>query len=331
MTDEKPPAKKRSRRICVLWGMALALLLTAGLVCWLMVRKHPVPDEATRFPHVHVALNALRPAKEVIKLDAPGTYPAVPTRVKVYEIIHPKRDRAWAEALATERLNLKGPFECKELSMLLNLTNKKWELEIDKTNGSFFLKNLTPPPPGRKYPTPEQTVKIAKRFLQKYDVDVSRGRFTKVVDNTKGADVMSVGVAFTLGGLEIRGAGTKIHVDVGKGSRVDLVFVAMPDTREIGEYKIISPSEAFQALKDGRGQFMWGFKGRIEAISLVYFSSPERQEYLLPVYVFDGVSSGPPKPDDEGFVGIVDALSPEYVLPSSKCRECPRPRGTKPR
>lgn len=34
MTDERPADKKRSRRIYVCWGAALALLLTAGLFCW---------------------------------------------------------------------------------------------------------------------------------------------------------------------------------------------------------------------------------------------------------------------------------------------------------
>jgi hypothetical protein len=329
----KTAVKTRSARLYILWAIALALLLAVGLACWLVVRKRSVPDEAARFPHIHVALNSMRPAREVIELElsASAVYPSVPAQVEVYKVLHPKRDRAWAEAFAKERLNLKGPFECKELSMLLNLTNRKWELDIDKTNGSFFLRNLAPALSGKKYPTPEQTVRIAKRFLKLHNLDVSRGRFSKVVDNTKGADVMSVGVAFTLGGLDVRGAGTRIIVDVGKGSRVDEVFVAMPDTRAIGAYKIISPGEAFQALKAGKGQFMWGFKGRIEAVSLVYFSSPERQEYLLPVYVFDGVSGDSPKPDDEGFVGFVDALSPEYVLPSGKCQECPRSRGTKTR
>jgi len=38
VTDEQPPEKsKRSRRIYVYWGVALALLLALGLVCWKVV------------------------------------------------------------------------------------------------------------------------------------------------------------------------------------------------------------------------------------------------------------------------------------------------------
>ncbi len=37
MTDEKPEKAKRSRRLYIYWGAALALLLTAGLFCWLVV------------------------------------------------------------------------------------------------------------------------------------------------------------------------------------------------------------------------------------------------------------------------------------------------------
>ncbi len=37
MTDEKPAPKPRSKRIYVYWGVALALLVTVGLLCWLVV------------------------------------------------------------------------------------------------------------------------------------------------------------------------------------------------------------------------------------------------------------------------------------------------------
>lgn len=36
--NESPPVQKpRSKRIYVYWGVALALLLTLGLVCWTVV------------------------------------------------------------------------------------------------------------------------------------------------------------------------------------------------------------------------------------------------------------------------------------------------------
>jgi len=44
VTDERRTTGKRSKKIYVLWGAALALLLTAGLVCWLVV----VPAWRTR-------------------------------------------------------------------------------------------------------------------------------------------------------------------------------------------------------------------------------------------------------------------------------------------
>lgn len=37
MTTTHPPGQKRSKRIYILWGVALALLLSLGLVCWLVV------------------------------------------------------------------------------------------------------------------------------------------------------------------------------------------------------------------------------------------------------------------------------------------------------
>ncbi len=65
MTEAQPVSKPRSKRICVYWGMALALLLTLGLVCWTVVvpvlREEPASDDSVVEPLRTVTVPVLEP------------------------------------------------------------------------------------------------------------------------------------------------------------------------------------------------------------------------------------------------------------------------------
>jgi len=81
------------------------------------------------------------------------------------------------------------------------------------------------------------------------------------------------------------------------------------------EYHVKSPQEAFEELQKGKGVLMHGEKGRVKSITLRYYASPQKQDYLQPVYYFD--CAGPV----HHFYGVVPALKAEHVKSAEEMRE----------
>jgi hypothetical protein len=79
------------------------------------------------------------------------------------------------------------------------------------------------------------------------------------------------------------------------------------DYDQVHTYPLRSPRNAWQILKSGEG-YIAGYDGPgqavIRTVQLGYYDDFEEQEYLQPVYVFEG---------DDGLIGYVSALDPTYV------------------
>jgi hypothetical protein len=75
------------------------------------------------------------------------------------------------------------------------------------------------------------------------------------------------------------------------------------DYTAFSDYPIITPSQAFELLKTGRGYTAQMPEGQtdivIRDLKLAYFDNPKHQEYLQPVYVLEG---------DGGYIGYVAAI-----------------------
>ena len=80
------------------------------------------------------------------------------------------------------------------------------------------------------------------------------------------------------------------------------------DYQQMETYPVRSSQEALRALQAGKG-YIASFKEDqteviIRRVSLGYYQSDQEQDYLQPIYVFEG---------DNGFLGYVPAISTEYL------------------
>ena len=125
-----------------------------------------------------------------------------------------------------------------------------------------------------------------------------------VADNTKGADVMSVGFGRRLNGVEFWGAGYEIIVDIGRGGRIVRVRKAWPELIPIGEYDLVEVREAVKKLAAGEGALYHGNRGEITGAKVVYYASPVAQEYAQPCYYFE---CRDPE-DGQEFYGVIEAI-----------------------
>ena len=95
-----------------------------------------------------------------------------------------------------------------------------------------------------------------------------------------------------------------------KGSKsiVELEFSYQDvDYQQLETYPVRSSQQALRTLQAGKGyvaELGNAAEVIIRRVSLGYYQSDEEQDYLQPIYVFEG---------DEGFLGYVPAVSTEYI------------------
>jgi hypothetical protein len=86
------------------------------------------------------------------------------------------------------------------------------------------------------------------------------------------------------------------------------------DYNQMHTYPLRDPRTAWNILKSGEG-YVASYDGEgqavIRTVKLGYYDDFEEQEYLQPVYVFEG---------DNDFIGYVSALDPQYVQSSQAIR-----------
>jgi hypothetical protein len=153
----------------------------------------------------------------------------------------------------------------------------------------------------------EESKKIATDFLEKHNLLPEDAYLRGVVDNTRGADVMSVGFGRRVNGLECWGAGAEIIVDIGRGGSIARIRKAWPNLTPADEYDLTTPETAIQKLKNGEGVMYHGQKGKVVGMKLVYYASPTAQEYLQPCYFVDCQEMD----NGKKFYGVIEALQSE--------------------
>lgn len=79
------------------------------------------------------------------------------------------------------------------------------------------------------------------------------------------------------------------------------------DYEQMHTYPLRDPRSAWNILKSGEG-YIAGYNGIgqavIRTVQLAYYDDFEEQEYLQPIYVFEG---------DDGLIGYVSAIDPKYI------------------
>jgi hypothetical protein len=93
-----------------------------------------------------------------------------------------------------------------------------------------------------------------------------------------------------------------------KDSIVELRYnYNQPDYSQVHTYPLRSVQSAWQLIQSGQGYVAQ--KGKtdiavVRTVSLGYYDDFEEQDYLQPIYVFEG---------DDGFLAFISALDPKYV------------------
>ncbi len=238
-------------------------------------------------------------------------FPTMPESVMVYEVVHPQIDEAWVSESGNRHFAMRSPVKRSEIGRYIQGEND-YELEVDPTNSSFFVESQAFladrfRSSGDFLPA-EGCKTVALEFLQKHDLLPGDARLRSVVDNSSGADVISVSFGRRIGEYETWGAGARISVHIGRGGRIAMVFKAWQTLRPFREYPIMTPAEAFAELKMGKGVMYYGSKGKVKEIRLAYYCSPVRQSYVQPCYLFECT-------DDKGgtFIGLLPAVEAKYV------------------
>jgi hypothetical protein len=295
--------------------LILAVVLTGtALVCFKTFQPKPqkVPRPIEKLPY---ALDFQAPNYTMRSLAFEGRFPKVPSKMMVYKVIHPHVTEAYVRQLAQEHFGMPPDAEIKRSSglSLYWLRSPDWELEVDPSNGSFSMSRMDRgssqiPAEQREYPSAEDCKRIAVEYLNKHNLLPGDAYLDGLVDNTKSSwGAMSVGFGRKIRGYKSWGAGARISVEIGAGGQVVDLLKQWQEIVPYREYHVKSPQEAFEELENGKGVLMHGEKGRVKSITLRYYTSPQKQDYLQPVYYFD--CAGPV----HDFYGVVPAIKQECL------------------
>ncbi|MBU0576221.1 hypothetical protein KJ654_00980 [Patescibacteria group bacterium] len=212
-----------------------------------------------------------------------------------------------------------------EMQLQMNIFNNHFELTSNYASKPELLSNS-------KLPDDYEAVQRVKNFLKNADLlpeDVATaageilymkslgGEFKEAVSFSD-ADFLQVdlnripidGVYRMYGPMGYRGA---IHAVIsgafqGNNSIVELDYTYQAvDYQQRETYPIRTSQQAYQILKSGEA-YIANLGNQetvvIRKVSLGYFEAKEEQDYLQPIYVFEG---------DGGFLAYVAAVAPEYV------------------
>lgn len=259
-------------------------------------------------PPLHLSGSATRRKPEDIRLVWPEMLPVTPAKVKVYRVSHPRLTTSWeTRALAALQVAQEGT---SVLKVACAGRAGDWRLTM-YSSGAMHLKRAgRSQSAGKDYPDPRRSQEIARTFLKKRGLWEDNATFSRVVDNTKGAYVMSVGFKCHVDGIPVRGPGARIIVGIGAGGHVRTVYKSWPVIQKGTEYPILSPKEAVDNFEKGQGYFPWESQGKVTSLELAYWAPPRMgTEYLLPAYI---VTFRLPR-GKEDLVGYLPAVKKEYI------------------
>jgi hypothetical protein len=165
-------------------------------------------------------------------------------------------------------------------------------------------------------PSLEEAGKIVIDYLEDRELlppDVKR--FMRATKDQYG-NFIRVTFSYTIGDYRATGPGYGYgySVLVGDRGRIGKVSIYHPELEPYTEADIRLLEEAIDNLSDGKGYWATHGTGKIALyeVSLRYYFLPviEKQEYVLPVYVFEGAGVNENGIDGDPAIAIVMAISP---------------------
>ena len=240
-----------------------------------------------------------------------GVFPKVPERMVVYSVKEPNVTEASVRELAARYFDMPPDAELTRSHRMglywLNSGNRL--VEVNPLTGSFNVAKVGKQDAkmiDKNYPSKEEAQNIAQEYLKSRGLLPKDAYLWRVVSKPA-RGLARVGYLRKIGNYKTYGAGAKIHVKVGREGEVRGVRKTWQELIPYKAYPIKSPEDALAELQSGKGVLMNGDTGKVKEITLRYYTSPQKQEYVQPIYYFDC------KGRKGSFRGIVPAIKDEYL------------------
>lgn len=238
--------------------------------------------------------------KSRISLEWPATLPPSRKTMPAYRLLHPGMKKYWDQrrskiragstAIGAEykvRMSSRGAIRVSPIKEVTAATQEE-------------------------FPEAKDCKGIAEAFLREMGLWEKNAVFGRVVDNTNAgtSGSMSVAYRYPLNGTILSGPGARFIVDIGRGGRIVGVLKSWPAVEKIGDYPVISPSEAVRRLNNGKGYFNHGARGKVQSLALTYYVPGMLQgSHLVPVYKVILREPG----DDEDLRRYLPAVKKDYL------------------
>ncbi|MGD1118355.1 MAG: hypothetical protein ABR886_02590 [Dehalococcoidales bacterium] len=265
-----------------------------------------------------------------------------PAKLKAYRVVVPEVSEASVRELG-QRLGLQGA------SVTTNITGMKFIGIMDKVGSGT--RNLTvftesgaiqyqdKTQPDQLYPdTPPilpdeaKAKRIAYDFLKQsgilpegYEsldavagkIEVTAGGTSAIINGNTGEKESQIShllvtFPYTIDGYPAAGSGVKHSIRLGDRGKILEIFWVNRKMSLLGEYSLVTWTEALRRLAAGGGSFTVDAMCQIvvvKEVSLAYWMEPvtDAQQYILPVYEFRGIYHSKVGGDND-FIGWVPAL-----------------------
>ena len=300
----------KKKILVVLLGIfALLILLIVISISRLGCVSQEDSQELEKLPYTFDFGTWSNPNPSTVGFDGP--FPKMPSEMMVYKVVHPNNiTDAYVRELAQKHFGMPSDakFEKKRVSYRLKTSTHRFRFEPQ--TGFFTFEKIdaidTRSTTKNDYPSNQDCNTIAVKHLKSCNLYDKDAYFGGIADNTKSVGSMSVGFGRKIEGYKTRGPGGEMLVEIGPGGEVVYVRKAW---QELVPYKPYPIKTARKALKDlhNRKGFLTGLKGKINKITLRYYTSSEKQDYVQPIYYFE--CSGP----ESDFYGVVPAIKNGYI------------------
>lgn len=261
------------------------------------------------------------------KIEMGIEFPDFPDHVAVYAVATPDIDRAQAAEIA-QMLNVSD--DVREMDHQYRASNPdRRMLSISRQNGTVDFTTRAwedGNTPMTNILTPTQYEKIAIDWLERTGLSSDAMRFKGTSENTRShllngdtvTETVMISVNFDhepIDGHEFQGIGPKWSVFFHDAAEVIGVMSVWKEIGKlIGNYPIVSASEAFDKILDGDGEVYGDRSGQnatVDSVEIVYYSHStwytNPQTRFVPYYKFEGNGSG-----GERFSALTVALRENY-------------------
>jgi hypothetical protein len=270
---------------------------------------------------LELALNQLGWMNNNYQLDA--SLPDTPDTVPVYRLKYPDVTEEYALNIG-DKFGVSEPLvDFKDSSGLYFLKNKHSDEGLEmapETGAILYHTNMKKLYPAEKPSLPDdETAKdIALKFLEEKGLLTPDIRVGKVVPGgtyNYGVAHLSVVFDYDIGDFPAAGIGKKLSVRIGDGGEVVQAqwYHAEYETTDM-EVSIKTAQQAYQELINNQSMLQplgmeEGRKVRITGVSLGYYldSMTQAQDYVYPVYVFEGEYLDALDSNSSVFIQYVDA------------------------